>query len=249
MFAYRIERRLVEWLYRYLSSLPPLSTTTNIIVMTASSPTSSTATSASHPPSEAESLKLSMNEQCDEHVAVHEEWHKNESISAVLTSSSSSSTHRGIVREGVFQEIPRLVVRQKLQKCRHLVLPQAIQPDFLDSLFPQLVQQFEPQMVQYNGGIANVTQWKISCYLEVMKGGIPCTNPHLPLLELFRPLLDVCNDLFLAWYRQQHACNNNHRTKDATPLRTCQRLMTFITRYTPAPGEQALLKVRGLSLG
>ena len=210
--------------------------------MTASSPTSITTTSDSYPPSASEPHhKCSRDEPSDPLLPVHG---VDESPSATLTSFSLSSAHRGIVREGVLQEIPRLVVRQKLQKCRHLVLPQTIRPEYLDSLFPQLVQQFEPQVVQYNGGIANVTQWKISCYLEVMKGGIPCTNPHLPLLELFRPLLDVCNDLFLAWYRQQHACNNGHHTEKTIPQRTCQRLMTFITRYTPAPGEQALLKVR-----
>lgn len=146
-----------------------------------------------------------------------------------------------IVREGVRREINKQVLRQKLNKLRHLVIPQGINPDYLDSLFPKLLEDFHPQTVHYNGGIANVKEWKISCYLEVMEGGIPCTNPNLKLLALFRPLLDVCNDLFLDWYRQQHACNVQRNCKVE---RTCQRLMTFVTRYTPAPGEQALLKVR-----
>jgi hypothetical protein len=132
--------------------------------MTASSPTSITATSDSHPPSASEPHhKCSREQPCDTPLPVHGVG-QQESLSTTLTSSSLSSAHRGIVREGVLQEIPRLVVRQKLQKCRHLVLPQTIRPEYLDSLFPKLVQQFEPQMVQYNGGIANVTQWKISCY-------------------------------------------------------------------------------------
>lgn len=153
-----------------------------------------------------------------------------------------------MVRDTVLPELPKLVVRQKLRKLRHLVLPQAISPAYLDSLFPKLLEYFDPQTVHYNGGIAQVKEWKISCYLEVMKGGIPCTNPNMKLLELFRPLLDTCNTLFLEWYRQQHACNHRTTTTPAgstTPVqRTCQRLMTFVTRYTPAPGEQALLKVR-----
>lgn len=91
---------------------------------------------------------------------------------------------------------------------------------------------------KYNGGIANVKKWKISCYLEVMHGGIPCTNPNLKLLNLFQPLLETCNDLFIHWYRQQHACNDSQGSK----IRNAERLMTFVTRYTPNPGEQALLK-------
>ena len=48
------------------------------------------------------------------------------------------------------------------------------------------------------------------------------------------------------WYRQQHACNNDGDTfrykKDEHGLPKVSRLMTFITRYTPAPNENALLK-------
>lgn len=83
-------------------------------------------------------------------------------------------------------------------------------------------------------------KWKISCYLEVMDGGVPCTEPNLALLDTFRPLLDTCNRLFVKWYRQQHACNRGAPTKEIQ----VKRLMTFITRYTPNPGEEALLKVR-----
>lgn len=165
-------------------------------------------------------------------------------------------------RNTLHQEISKQVLRHKLQKLRHLVIQQAISPDYLDSLFPQLLQHFYPQTVTYNGGVAQIKQWKISCYLEVMQGGIPCTNPNVPLKHLFLPLLDTCNDLFLHWYRQQHACNNHHHhpnntqdhhhTNNTTTTTTttttrntakrCHRLMTFITRYTPNPGEQALLK-------
>eukprot|EP00934_Nitzschia_sp_Nitz4_P001432 Nitzschia sp. Nitz4//scaffold225_size51843//30328//31383//NITZ4_006898-RA/size51843-snap-gene-0.3-mRNA-1//1//CDS//3329542684//1432//frame0 len=153
---------------------------------------------------------------------------------------AKEDTHQSlIVREGVRQEISKQVLRQKLGKFRHLVIPKGIHSEYLESLFPQLLQHFDPQTVYYNGGIANVPEWKISCYLEVMEGGVPCTNPNLPLLELFQPLLEECNSLFLEWYRQQHACNQkgNNRVQ-----RSCRRLMTFVTRYTPKPGEQALLK-------
>jgi hypothetical protein len=158
-------------------------------------------------------------------------------------------TESSFVRSTVKVEINKGVIRQKLKKQRHLVVERAIDPAHLDSIFPALLKLFRPQTVIYNGGIAKVPEWKISCYLEVMPGGIPTTNPNLDLLELFRPVLNACNDLFLHWYRQQHACNSTNqvlsaRNDAASDIKGCHRLMTFITRYTPKPGEQALLKVR-----
>lgn len=141
-------------------------------------------------------------------------------------------------REGLEKEIVRSVLRSKLAKRRHLVLSKAIDPNYLDSLFPKLLELFQPQTVHYNGGVAAIKEWKISCYLEVMDGGVPTTHPNIALLHLFSPLLETCNDLFSHWYRQQHACNDT-----TTTLSNVRRLMTFITRYTPAPDEQALLKV------
>lgn len=157
-------------------------------------------------------------------------------------SIESCPSRTTIARDGVVPEISKRVVRQKLNKLRHLVIEQAISPRYLDGLFPDMLEDFDPQHVVYNGGIAKVKEWKISCYLEVMERGVPCTNPNTALLRLFEPILDTCNDLFLEWYRQQHACNNS-LFAGKTINRTCKRLMTFITRYTPAPGEQALLKV------
>jgi hypothetical protein len=148
-----------------------------------------------------------------------------------------------IARPTVKKEICRQVLRKKLAKQRHLVVPQAFASSYLDSLFPETLRLFAPQTVHYNGGVARVKEWKISCYLEVMDGGIPCTDPNIPLLQLYRPLLAECNDLFLYWYRQQHACCGTKNTNNASVTK-CQRIMTFLTRYTPNPGEQALLKVR-----
>ena len=142
-----------------------------------------------------------------------------------------------VVRDNVQKEISKGALRKKLAKMRHLVIERGIEPAYLDLIFPKILGLFHPQTVEYNGGVAKVKKWKISCYLEVMDGGIPCTNPNLELLSVCRPLLDSCNDLFQIWYKQQHACNgkNLHGMK-------VERVMTFITRYTPAPGEQALLK-------
>lgn len=148
--------------------------------------------------------------------------------------------------EAIHKQITKGVVRAKLSKRRHLVIPQAISPDYLDELMPSIVTDlFEPQNVKYNGGVANIKNWRISCYLEVMEGGVPCTNPHEGLKCHCWELLETCNALFATWYRQQHACNNTNTSKyktDENGNPIVSRLMTFITRYTPAPDENALLK-------
>ena len=71
-----------------------------------------------------------------------------------ILSNSSPETHK-LITKGV--------LRAKLAKRRHLVVPQAISPTFLDTLMPRIVTDlFEPQNVTYNGGVANIKQWKIS---------------------------------------------------------------------------------------
>jgi hypothetical protein len=162
------------------------------------------------------------------------------------------------VRSNIKKEICQQVIRQKLLKRRHLVISKLFDTNYLHTLFPTLLQHFCPQSVQYNGGIAQITTWKISCYLEVMADGIPTAQPNLVLCRHFLPLLDMCNALFLFWYQQQHSCNhkktstlpstNTTTTTTTTTTMRCRRLMTFITRYTAAPNEQALLKVR-ISVG
>jgi hypothetical protein len=182
---------------------------------------------------------------------------------ASKTTTSMTTNETSILsrpRAVISKEISKQVLRHKLQKLRHLVLKGAISEDYLNKAIfhPNLLDMFDPQTVVYNGGVANLKEWKISCYLEVMEGGVPCTNPHLKLLDVFMPLLETCDDLFLLWYKQQHACNSSNRkfrrrinnsnsnsntnSSNNNTRRSCKRLMTFVTRYTPAPGEQALLK-------
>jgi hypothetical protein len=178
-------------------------------------------------------------------------------VAATTNETTTPTVSKSVLsrpRAAVAKEISKQVLRHKLQKLRHIVLKGVISEDYLDKAIfhPKLLEMFDPQTVVYNGGVANIKEWKISCYLEVMEGGVPCTNPHLKLLDVFLPLLETCDDLFLLWYKQQHACNrrrknnNNNNQTEKMKLRrkknTCKRLMTFVTRYTPAPGEQALLK-------
>jgi hypothetical protein len=50
------------------------------------------------------------------------------------SSDSSDNDTRAIVRDGVGKEINKQVVRQKLNKLRHLVLKEAILPEHLDEV-------------------------------------------------------------------------------------------------------------------
>ena len=207
----------------------------------------------------------------------------------LLSSLCADDIKLGIVNNVAYPDIKKTiskaVLRKKLRKMRHLCLEKAISPQYLDSIFPALLDNFHPQKVTYNGGRANVKEWKISCCefsvcrpvfratcsgagaqncfllsilklipraadLEVMEGGVPCTDPNLELLELFSPLLRTCDVLFAEWYRQQHACNvgttsaaARSRARATAAGYEVKRQMTFVTRYTPAKGEQALLKV------
>ena len=168
---------------------------------------------------------------------------QDENKSGILRESPSFPIRdKGFVKQFIEKEIGKQVIRRKLAKQRHLIVLQGIQPEYLtDHLFPIIKELFDPQQVTYNGGIAKVPRWKISCYLEVLPGGIPCTRPNTELLHHCLPLLESCNYLFSYWYRQQHACNRANQSS-LSKIRV-ERLMTFVTRYTPKPGEQALLKV------
>ena len=52
-----------------------------------------------------------------------------------------------IMKSGIKEEITKQVVRKKLAKQRHLVIQKAIHPEYLDSLFPTLLSNFQPQTV------------------------------------------------------------------------------------------------------
>ena len=95
-----------------------------------------------------------------------------ESVS--VTTKTDDAAGKSILsrpREAIAKEISKQVLRHKLQKLRHLVLEGVVSKDYLDNeiFHPKLLQMFSPQTVMYNGGIANVKKWKISCYLEVME--------------------------------------------------------------------------------
>ena len=47
----------------------------------------------------------------------------------------------------ISKDISKGVLRKKLSKMRHLVIPKAISAEYLDILFPQILELFEPQIV------------------------------------------------------------------------------------------------------
>ena len=86
------------------------------------------------------------------------------------TNDTPANTTAGVLLGDVHRQIARGVVRAKLSKRRHLVLPGVVSSSYLDSLMPAIVGAvegkpplFRPQNVTYNGGVANVRNWKISC--------------------------------------------------------------------------------------
>ena len=87
---------------------------------------------------------------------------KEDKIGSTSENKQSEVSHE-FVRSGLKEEIAKQVVRKKLAKLRHLVLEKAIAPEYLDSLFPKLLEHFDPQTVTYNGGIANIKEWKVRC--------------------------------------------------------------------------------------
>jgi len=86
------------------------------------------------------------------------------------TLKESKQTVDSIVRYGVKQEIAKQVVRKKLSKLRHLVVKEAISPEYLDSLFPRLMELFKPQTVTVRGVPCVVECIVISLRSELMLG-------------------------------------------------------------------------------
>jgi hypothetical protein len=71
-------------------------------------------------------------------------------------------------------EISKQVLRKKLAKQRHLVIEKAIQPVYLDSIFPIMLELFKPQNVQVSCALysalfsAEVLRLIISLWYQMM---------------------------------------------------------------------------------
>ena len=59
---------------------------------------------------------------------------------------------------GLKVTISKMVVRKKLAKQRHLVIDRGINPEYLDSLFPALLELFKPQIVNVSLRVQFETQ-------------------------------------------------------------------------------------------
>ena len=66
----------------------------------------------------------------------------------------SKSSEVSICKVGLNEEVSKLVVRKKLAKQRHLVIEQGINSAYLDSLFPRLLELFDPQVVHVSACFA-----------------------------------------------------------------------------------------------
>ena len=117
---------------------------------------------------------------------------------------------------------------------RHKVLAGkegGVDPKWLEELFPSLEAAFDPQGgVTYKG-----VDWKISSYMELEEAYISGSHkvrPNTALLEICRPLLELCDEKFITWYK------NCYGLKRAKPLRR----HSFLTRYLPVKDQDQLRK-------
>jgi len=133
------------------------------------------------------------------------------------------------------------------EKLRHSCIIKAVDPDFLNELFPKILNIFQPQIVKYSntnpdisskdGSHGEKIDWKVSSYMEVdqttpgaMQRNVTC---DLNLKSLMMPLLEQCNQLFSSWYEKLHGAGS---------IKNLVRLQSFVTRYRPFPNENALLR-------
>ena len=68
----------------------------------------------------------------------------------------------------ISKDISKGVLRKKLSKMRHLVIPKAISYQYLDTLFPQILKLFEPQKVM----VSIITEYSI--ILDIKKSNAEC---------------------------------------------------------------------------
>ena len=129
----------------------------------------------------------------------------------------------------------RSILRAR-KPSRHILLKSAkngggVDAAWLEALFPALKAAFDPQSgVTYKG-----VDWKISSYMELEDAFISGSHkvrPNTALLEVCRPLLDLCDEKFGAWYRRCYGL------KRARPIRQ----HSFLSRYLPMKDQDQLKK-------
>ena len=132
-------------------------------------------------------------------------------------------------------------------ELKHEVKKAAIDPAYLDSLFPVIKELFVPQKVNYSntnpyikkedGKHGEKVQWKVSSYMEVddSMGGTmqKAVNPDAALLTHCGGMLEQCNVAFAKWYKARHGEDS---------ITELTRLQSFITRYRANPEERGLLR-------
>lgn len=119
-------------------------------------------------------------------------------------------------------------------KDRHVLVKHALQPEYLQRLFPDIKRAFKPQPIDYTKkvGYSRYRNWKISCYLRAWPQWTPRIAPHMPLVDVLDPILDDCVAQFKVWYN------------DLWGLRESEVIImnSFVTRYRTEEGETQLKK-------
>jgi len=122
-----------------------------------------------------------------------------------------------------------------------------VSEQLLAQVFPQIVQTFEPHLVQYSntnpliaeadGKHGDDIQWKVSSYMDLDRANEGAkqkeVNVNLPLRDASLPLLERCDELFVPWFEQLHGEGS---------VQCLCRMQSFVTRYRARPNENALLR-------
>eukprot|EP00668_Euglena_longa_P005812 GGOE01006856.1.p1 GENE.GGOE01006856.1~~GGOE01006856.1.p1 ORF type:complete len:249 (+),score=21.25 GGOE01006856.1:83-829(+) len=115
------------------------------------------------------------------------------------------------------------VSSQRREGVRHLVQQGIINTEFLQEYFCKVKEVFNPQTVNYDSATYNATRWSISCFMEYEKG-VAKNKITLSkeLLELSRPLLEVCDNIYMDWSKLHRNLPSDTKF---------ERSQSFITRY------------------
>eukprot|EP00929_Paragymnodinium_shiwhaense_P092571 TRINITY_DN52526_c0_g1_i3.p1 TRINITY_DN52526_c0_g1~~TRINITY_DN52526_c0_g1_i3.p1 ORF type:complete len:347 (-),score=69.90 TRINITY_DN52526_c0_g1_i3:69-1109(-) len=115
-------------------------------------------------------------------------------------------------------------------KARHAVIKELISSQRLQALYPEMVEAYKQQPLDYGRNSRYGDKWRISCYLVVMENWKPKIQPHLPMLRCLEAVMLECCEGFQEWY-----CN----LKDCRSV-DVHIMNAFVTRYKPIDGEDQL---------
>merc|ERR1719265_352713 len=117
-------------------------------------------------------------------------------------------------------------------KYRHEFLQNAVDPQWLEALFPEMQEAYLQQPLDYGRNSRYGDKWRISCYLVVMDNWKPKIEPHEPMVQCMAPVMNECVNLFQNWHCRRKGLESIEVTV----------MNAFVTRYRPIHGEDELKK-------